>query len=183
MLTIGDRLPAFRLKAAGPEAEPGMPLPELTDESFPGQWKLLFFWPKDFTFVCPTEILGFDAAFEEFAARNCAIIGASTDTDAVHVAWRLSRADLGRVRFPWLADHNKRLASALGILDPAEGVARRATFLVDPDNIIRFVYVTDDGVGRSPEEVLRVLDALQTGALCPCGWKPGDETIDPKRAA
>ncbi len=178
MLTVGDRLPAFDLKAVSGTSIPAEDFPRLTEKSFPGKWLLLFFWPKDFTFVCPTEIIGFGAMADEFAARNCQILGASTDTDFVHLAWRNSREDLANVPYPWLADNKKELAGALGILEREEGVALRATFLVDPEGIIRMVQVNDLSVGRNPQEVLRVLDALQSGALCPCNWHKGEATID-----
>ena len=174
MLTVGDRFPAFRLKAvASKEAK----FEELTEQSFPGQWKIYFFWPKDFTFVCPTEIVGFGALDGDFKDRDAQLIGGSTDSEFVHHAWRASREDLGKLAFPWVADIKKELAGALGILDKEEGVAKRATFVVDPDGIIRFVDVTDMSVGRNPQEVLRVLDALQTDELCPCNWKQGEDTI------
>jgi peroxiredoxin (alkyl hydroperoxide reductase subunit C) len=174
MLTVGDRFPAFRLKSV---ASKDAKFEEITGESFPGQWKIYFFWPKDFTFVCPTEIVGFGALDGDFKDRDAQLIGASTDSEFVHHAWRASRDDLGRLAFPWLADIKKELAGALGILDKEEGVAKRATFVVDPEGIIRFVDVTDMSVGRNPQEVLRVLDALQTDELCPCNWKKGEETI------
>ena len=174
MLTVGDRFPAFRLKAvASKEAK----FDEITDRSFAGKWTIYFFWPKDFTFVCPTEIVGFGALDGDFKDRDAHLIGGSTDSEFVHHAWRASREDLGNLAFPWVADIKKELAGALGILDAAEGVAKRATFVVDPEGIIRFVDVTDMSVGRNPQEVLRVLDALQTDELCPCNWKKGEETI------
>jgi len=174
MLTVGDRFPAFRLKAVSSK-EPKFE--EVTDQSFGGTWKIYFFWPKDFTFVCPTEIVGFGALDGDFKDRDAQLIGASTDSEFVHAAWRQSREDLGKLGFPWLADIKKELAGALGVLDKEEGVAKRATFVVDPQGIIRFVDVTDMSVGRNPQEVLRVLDALQTDELCPCNWKQGEETI------
>jgi len=174
MLTVGDRFPAYRLKSvAANEAS----FEEITEASFPGQWKVYVFWPKDFTFVCPTEIVGFAALERDFKDRDVRLIGASTDSEFAHHAWRNSRADLGKVAYPWLADIKKELATALGVLDKEEGVAKRATFVVDPAGIIRFVDVTDMSVGRNPQEVLRVLDALQNDALCPCNWKKGEETI------
>ncbi len=179
MLTIGDTLPPFRLKAVTADSAPDRDFDHIDDAQLRGRWTLLFFWPKDFTFVCPTEILGFDALHEEFEKRDCRVLGASTDTDFVHLAWRNSREDLKAVRFAWLADSSKSLSSALGILEPGEGVARRATFLIDPDGTIRFVYVTDMDVGRDPGEVLRILDALQAKALTPCGWRPGLPVIAP----
>jgi len=149
----------------------------ITDKDYPGKWKLYFFWPKDFTFVCPTEIAAFGKKNGEFADRDCQILGGSIDSEFVHLAWRTHHPDLKDLPFPMLADGKRELTSALGVLDPAEGVAQRATFLVDPEGIIRFVYVTDLSVGRNPEEVLRVLDALQTDELCPCGWQKGEPVL------
>lgn len=174
MLTVGDRFPAYSLKAvASTEAE----FPVMTETSHPGQWTVYVFWPKDFTFVCPTEILAFADLDGEFRDRDAQLIGVSTDSDFVHLAWRKSREDLGKVPYPWLSDINKELSGALGILEAGEGVAKRATFVVDPDGIIRFASVTDMNVGRNAQEVLRVLDALQTDDLCPCNWEKGQQTI------
>ena len=179
MLTVGNTLPAFDLKAVKDNNLPADDFPRITNEDLKGKWSILFFWPKDFTFVCPTEIVAFNELVEEFEDRDATLIGASTDTDFVHLAWRQSRDDLGAVSFPWLADVKKELSSALGILDQEEGVALRATFIVDPDGIIRFASVNDLSVGRNPAEVLRVLDALQTDELCPCNWTAGDDVLKP----
>jgi alkyl hydroperoxide reductase subunit AhpC len=176
MLTIGDRFPAFDLQAVV-SRDPDDAFVRVTDTDYPEKWKLVFFWPKDFTFVCPTEIAGFGRYFEQFAERDCQVLGASIDSEYVHLAWRQQHPDLRDLPFPMLSDVKRELTSALGILDRREGVAMRATFLVDPQGIIRFVDVTDLNVGRNPEEVLRVLDALQTDELCPCNWKPGQATL------
>jgi alkyl hydroperoxide reductase subunit AhpC len=176
MLTVGTKFPQFKLKAVT-QGDMKTAFTEVTDASFPGKWKVVFFWPKDFTFVCPTEIVGFNDLAQEFEDRDAQLIGGSIDSEFVHFAWRQSREDLAKVQFPWLSDGKRELTQALGILDPQEGVAQRATFIVDPDNIIRFVMVTDLNVGRNPQEVLRVLDALQTDELCPCNWKQGEETL------
>ena len=175
MLTIGDKFPSFDLKAT--VTLDTLDFPRITDKSYPGKWLMVFFYPKDFTFVCPTEIKGFSDVNDQFADRDTQILSCSTDTEFVHKAWRESHADLKNLKFPMLADTNKKLCRALGILDEEEGVAQRATFLVDPNGVIQFVYVTAGSVGRNPQEVLRVLDALQTDELCPCNWKKGDETI------
>lgn len=177
MLTVGDKLPAFDLKAVSGTQVPADDFPRLTHESHLGKWTILFFWPKDFTFVCPTEIVAFNELNEDFEDRDAVLLGASTDTDFVHLAWRQSREDLAAVNYPWLADVKKELSEALGILDKEEGVALRATFIADPNGIIRYASVNDLSVGRNPQEVLRVLDALQTDELCPCNWNPGDETL------
>ena len=145
--------------------------------SKPASGRSCFFWPKDFTFVCPTEIAAFGKLNGEFADRDAQVLGVSTDSEFVHLAWRSNHADLKDLPFPMLADIKRELRRALGILDKNEGVALRATFIVDPEGIIRFVSVNDLSVGRNPQEVLRVLDALQTDELCPCNWQKGEETL------
>ena len=176
MLTIGEKFPSFSVTATMGLAH-GKEFKDITDESYPGKWKLYFFWPKDFTFVCPTEIAGFAALNTEFDQRDCQILGCSIDSEYVHLAWRSQHPDLRELPFPMLSDLKRNLCEQLGILDLNGGVAQRATFLVDPEGVIRFVYVTDGSVGRSPQEVLRVLDALQTDELCPCNWKKGEVTL------
>jgi lipoyl-dependent peroxiredoxin subunit C len=176
MLTVGDKLPEFSLTAVSGK-DPKTAFAPATNASYPGKWLVLFAWPKDFTFVCPTEIVGFNELNGEFADRDAQLLGLSTDSDFVHLAWRQSRDDLGQVVFPWLADHKRELSGALGILDKSEGVALRATFIVDPEGVIRHVSVNDLSVGRNPREVLRILDALQTDELCPCNWQQGEETL------
>ena len=176
MLTVGDRLPAFDLNAVV-SIEPEKAFRRINDADNPGKWKVLFFWPKDFTFVCPTEIAAFGKLNAEFNDRDAVIYGVSIDSEFVHLAWRNNHPDLKGLPFPMLADIKRELSSALGVLDKQEGVALRATFIVDPEGVIRFVSVNDMSVGRNPEEVLRVLDALQTDELCPCNWKKGDEYL------
>lgn len=177
MLTIGDKLPFFELQAAV-SLEPGKEFETITDQSHPGKWRVLFFWPMDFTFVCPTEIAEFGRKNRDFADRDAQVLGASTDTHHVHLAWRKSHPDLKDLPFPMLADTKRELSQALGILHKEEGVALRATFIVDPDGIIRHVSVNDLDVGRNVDEVLRILDALQTDELCPCNWQQGDPTLE-----
>jgi lipoyl-dependent peroxiredoxin subunit C len=176
MLGVGTRFPEFSVTATVSTAK-GKEFAPLTDKDYPGKWKVVFFWPKDFTFVCPTEIAAFGKMNKEFADRDAQILGASVDSEFVHLAWRNNHADLKDLPFPMLADVKRELSTALGVLDPEAGVAQRATFVVDPENVIRFVYVTDLSVGRSPAEVLRVLDALQTDELCPCNWQKGQDTL------
>src|SRR5262249_51874728 len=136
-----------------------------------------FFWPKDFTFVCPTEIVAFGKLSKEFKDRDAVLYGISTDTEFVHLAWRQNHADLKDLSIPMLADTKRELSTALGVLPKDEGVPLRATFIADPEGIIRFVSVNDLSVGRNPQEVLRVLDALQTDELCPCNWQKGEEVL------
>ena len=176
MLSVGARFPQFKLKAVV-STETKNAFTEISNDTYAGKWLCVFFYPKDFTFVCPTEIAGFAAANQAFADRDCQILAGSTDSEFVHHAWRTHHKDLNALPFPMLADVKRELTTALGILDKEEGVAQRATFLVDPNGVIRFVYVTDLSVGRNPQEVLRVLDALQTDELCPCNWKKGDATL------
>jgi lipoyl-dependent peroxiredoxin subunit C len=176
MLGVGEKFPDFELKAVV-SLDQGNAFKDITLDDYRGKWKVVFFWPKDFTFVCPTEIAAFGRLNQEFADRDAQVLGGSTDSEFVHLAWRKNHEDLRDLPFPMLADVKRELTSKLGILDVREGVAQRATFIVDPDNIIRFVMVTDLGVGRSTEEVLRVLDALQTDELCPCNWQKGEETL------
>ena len=174
MLTIGDKIPAFDLAAV---VSTEKAFERITEASNPGKWKVLFFWPKDFTFVCPTEIAAFGKLNADFYDRDALIYGISTDSEFVHLAWRNNHADLKDLPFPMLSDIKRELSQALGVLDRKEGVALRATFIVDPEGVIRFVSVNDMNVGRNPGEVLRVLDALQTDELCPCNWKKGDEFL------
>jgi peroxiredoxin (alkyl hydroperoxide reductase subunit C) len=176
MLTVGDKLPAFRLQAAV-DLEKGKEFREITESSHPGRWLVLFYWPMDFTFICPTEIAEFARRNRDFADRDAQVLGASTDTHFVHLAWRRSHEDLRDLPFPMLADTRRELATALGILHKEDGVALRATFIVDPDGVIRWVGVNDLSVGRNVPEVLRVLDALQTDELCPCNWQKGEATL------
>jgi len=179
MITVGDKFPQFQLKATVAN-DINSAFKELTTESFQGKWLVVFFWPKDFTFVCPTEIVEFGKLYNEFADRDAQILGGSTDSEFAHLAWRNQHPDLKELPFPMLADVKRELTLSLGILDSQEGVAQRATFIVDPHGITRFVMVTDRNVGRNPHEVLRVLDALQTDKLCPCNWKQGEDTIEVK---
>jgi peroxiredoxin (alkyl hydroperoxide reductase subunit C) len=176
MLTIGDKFPAFDLKAVA-TSDPKTAFTPITGNTDAGKWKVVFFWPKDFTFVCPTEIAAFGKLNKEFNERDAVVYGVSTDSEFVHLAWRQNHPDLKTLPFPMLADLKRELSSALGILDKAEGVCLRATFIVDPEGIIRFVSVNDLSVGRNPQEVLRVLDALQTDELCPCNWQKGDDVL------
>jgi peroxiredoxin (alkyl hydroperoxide reductase subunit C) len=176
MPTVGQQFPEFRLKAVV-SLEPGHEFAELTKHSHPDRWRVVFFWPMDFTFVCPTEIAEFGRRHPEFHARGAELLGASTDTHYVHLAWRQSHPDLRDLPFPMLADTKHELCSALGILHPDEGVALRATYIIDPAGVIRFVSVNDLDVGRNVDEVLRVLDALQTGGLTPCNWKRGEPNL------
>lgn len=176
MLTVNDPFPSFSLTAVVSQ-EPGKQFVELTERSFEGKWRVVFFWPKDFTFVCPTEIAAFGKLARDFADRDAQLLGVSIDSEYVHLAWRGSHPDLKDLPFPMVADLKRELSAACGVLDRREGVALRATFVVDPEGVIRFASVNDLSVGRNPQEVLRVLDALQTDELCPCNWQKGQDTL------
>jgi peroxiredoxin (alkyl hydroperoxide reductase subunit C) len=176
MLSVGTSFPSFELTAVV-DLDLKNAFQQLTDQSYAGKWKVYFFWPKDFTFVCPTEIAAFGQMNNMFLERDAQVLGASIDSEFVHWAWRNQHPDLKDLPYPMLSDIKHELSAALGILDPKAGVSQRATFIVDPENVIRFVYVTDLSVGRDPQEVLRVLDALQTDEFCPCNWHKGEETI------
>ncbi len=175
MLTVGDKFPEFELKATVSE-DLSTAFETIRHDQYTGKWLVVFFWPKDFTFVCPTEIAEFGRQNEQFADRDTQVLGCSVDSEFVHLAWRNDHKDLRGLPFPMLADIRKDLSSALGVLDP-EGVAKRATFIVDPEGLIRFASVTDMNVGRNVNEVIRVLDALQTDELCACNWQAGDENL------
>jgi peroxiredoxin (alkyl hydroperoxide reductase subunit C) len=176
MLTVGDQWPAFDLQAVV-SRDKDQAFTTLTQESFPGKWKVLFLWPMDFTFVCPTELAGFGRRNGDFADRDVQVLGASTDTQFVHLAWRNQHPDLAELPFPMLADTRRELSQALGVLHKTEGVPLRATFIVDPQGVIRHVSVNDLSVGRSVDEVLRIVDALQSDELCPCNWQKGEPTL------
>ncbi|HXQ32069.1 MAG TPA: peroxiredoxin [Steroidobacteraceae bacterium] len=176
MLGVGQKFPEFSLTGVVSN-DLGSAFQRIDAPSLRGKWAVVFFWPKDFTFVCPTEIAAFGKLNKEFQARDARIFGASTDSEFVHLAWRKDREELRNLPFPMLSDVKRDLATALGIIDREAGVAQRATYIVDPEGVIRFVYVTDLSVGRNPDEVLRVLDALQTDELCPCNWTKGEDTL------
>ena len=178
MLGVGEKFPIYSVTATV-SRDKNKAFETITNESYPGKWKVYFFWPKDFTFVCPTEIAAFGKINNEFQDRDTQVLGGSVDSEFVHLAWRNNHDDLRDLPFPMLADVKRDLTEQLGILDPAAGVAQRATFIVDPEGIIRFVYVTDLSVGRNPQEVLRVLDALQSDELCPCNWTQGEDFLRP----
>jgi alkyl hydroperoxide reductase subunit AhpC len=177
MLTIGQAFPAFNMKGVISSNVQNAFI-DVSDKSYQNKWQVFFFWPKDFTFVCPTEIAEFGRLNAEFIDRDTQLVGVSTDSEFVHLAWKQHKDELRDLPFPMLADVKRELSGALGILDKNEGVAQRATFIVDPQGIIRFVMVTDLNVGRNAQEVLRVLDALQTDELCPCNWQKGEQTLE-----
>jgi peroxiredoxin (alkyl hydroperoxide reductase subunit C) len=184
VLSIGDGFPEFSLTALVPgrlgdikASKPEDYFTTIDPKSYAGKWLVVFFWPKDFTFVCPTEIAEFGRLNPDFADRDTQVLGASVDSEFVHYAWRIQHQDLLNLPFPMLSDVKRELASELGVLGD-DGVAQRATFVIDPDGVIQFAMVTAGSVGRNPSEVLRVLDALQSEELCACNWQKGQPTIN-----
>lgn len=175
-VSVGAQFPTFSKKAVV-SIEKGKEFQQIGNDIHAGKWMVMFWWPKDFTFVCPTEIAEFNKKYSDFSDRDTILIGASTDSEFVHLAWRNNHDDLRDLRFPMLADTSKSLAEELGILQSEEKVAYRATYIVDSEGIVRWVSINDLSVGRNVEEVLRVLDALQTDELCPCNWQKGEETL------
>ncbi|WP_046368855.1 peroxiredoxin [Flavihumibacter petaseus] len=178
VLSLGAEFPAFNKKSVV-SIEKGKEFYDLSYDEIKnaGKWLVMFWWPKDFTFVCPTEIAEFNKHYNDFVDRDTVLVGASTDSEFVHLAWRNNHDDLRGLQFPMLADTSKTLAEELGILEESEKIAYRATFIVDPQGIIRWVSLYDLNVGRNVKEVLRVLDALQTDELCPCNWQKGEATL------
>lgn len=173
MKTIDDKLEPFNITGVKPgfnnHEENGVSAFEsITENSFPGKWKVIYFYPKDFTFVCPTEIVGFDKLVKEFTERNTVLLGGSTDNEFVKLAWRREHPALSKLGHYQFADIKGSLIGQLGIRDKDIGVALRATFIIDPDNRIQHVSVNNLKVGRNPEEVLRILDGIQTNNLCLC---------------
>jgi lipoyl-dependent peroxiredoxin subunit C len=182
MKTIGDKLEAFKVTGVKPgfnnNEENGVSaFEDITEKSFPGKWKVIYFYPKDFTFVCPTEIVGFAKLNSAFAERDAVLMGGSTDNEHCKLGWRRAHPDLNKLNHYMFADPTGNLVDQLGVRDKNEGVALRATFIVDPDNTIQHVSVNGLDVGRSPDEVLRILDGIQTDELCPCNRTVGGATL------
>ncbi|HEX9146392.1 MAG TPA: peroxiredoxin [Candidatus Binatia bacterium] len=168
MLRVGDRAPDFTL--------PGIFQGKVSDYSinnYKEKWLVLFFYPADFTFICPTEVTGFSKMVKEFRAENAEILGVSVDSVTSHRSWS---DELGGINYPLLSDEGKKISRAYGVLDEDEGVALRATFLINPNGEVAYVVISHVNVGRSVEETLRVLKALRTERLCPSDWKPGEAT-------
>ena len=173
MLTVGQKFPSFNVRAC--TGNNNSDLVELSNLSNAGKWKVFIFYPKDFTFVCPTELVEFGKKIRDFADRDTVVLGGSTDNEFSHLAWRKSHNDLQKLPYPLIAA--QKLAVDLGILDPDAHVCLRATFIVDPQDTIQWAAAYNLNVGRSVEETLRVLDAIQSDELCPCNWKQGDEFL------
>ena len=182
MKTVGDKLEPFKVTGVQPgftqHEENGVSaFEDITESSFPGKWKVIYFYPKDFTFVCPTELIGFNQLSAEFESRDAVLMGGSSDNEYVKLAWRRENPDLEKLTHFQFSDTSGALIDQLGIREKTEGVALRATFIVDPDNVIKHVSVNNLAVGRNPHEVLRTLDALQTEEPCACGREVGGKTL------
>ena len=179
MKTVGHKLEKFAITGVKP-GQPEDAFFDITDESFAGKWKVIVYYPKDFTFVCPTEIVAYDKLTRDFNDRDAVLLTGSTDNEFCKVAWQKSHPDLAKIIHTQFADTQRgelSLINQLGVFYAPAGAALRATFIVDPDNVIQHVTVNNLNVGRSPEETLRVLDALQTGELCACNRSVGGETL------
>lgn len=170
MLTVGIAAPDLDLIGAGKGMVGRYRLKDYT-----GGWVVLFFYPADFSFICPTEVTGFQRLYAKFSATGCEVFGVSVDPPETHLAWA---KELGGIDYPLLSDQDKAVCRAYGALDEREGRALRATFVIDPDGVIQYALVSHKNVGRSVEETFRVLKALQTGRHCPTGWRPGEPTLE-----
>jgi peroxiredoxin (alkyl hydroperoxide reductase subunit C) len=184
MKTVGNKLEKFAITGVRP-TQPEDAYFTITDESFPGKWKVIVYYPKSFTFVCPTEIVGYDKLFQDFEDRDTVLLTGSTDNEFCATAWQNAHVDLKKIRHIQFADTqrwnpdtgNLSLVEQLGVFYAPAGAPLRATFIVDPDNVIQHITVNNLNVGRSPEETLRVLDSCQTGELCSCNRAVGGETL------
>jgi peroxiredoxin (alkyl hydroperoxide reductase subunit C) len=172
MLRVGDKAPDFSLK--------GVLRGNISDysiQAYWGKWLILFFYPADFTFICPTEVSGFSKFAREFRLEGAEILGVSVDPVESHRKWAV---ELGGLEYPLLSDEEKTVSRLYGVLDEKEGVCLRATFIINPTRDITYLVVSHANVGRSVEETLRVLKALRSERLCPSDWKPGEATGDLK---
>jgi len=180
MKTVGDKLEHFTITGVKP-GQPDDAFFTIDENSFSGKWKVIAFYPKDFTFVCPTEIVAYDKLNQDFADRDAVLLTGSTDNEFCKIAWQKAHDDLGKITHVQFADtsrsYDKSLSSQLGIFDFDANACLRATFIVDPNNVIQHVTVNNLDVGRNADEALRVLDALQTGELCPCNRAIGGATL------
>lgn len=168
---IGSPAPAFTL-----EGVVDLQIKKVSLADYRGKWVILFFYPADFSFVCPTEIKGFNQALPDFRQANAEVLAVSVDSKFSHLAWIKSGA-LDKLDYPLLSDFSKQVARAYGVLNEESSAARRGLFIIDPSGVVQYQVVHSDKIGRSIEETLRVLQALQTEELCPLNWKPGQKTI------
>ncbi|MGH7736814.1 MAG: peroxiredoxin [Candidatus Tyrphobacter sp.] len=179
---VGKPAPSFTLPSTKGATGPGDLGEPISLADYRGKWLVFFFYPLDFTLVCPTEIRAFSDKYDAFKGLDAEILGCSTDSVYSHWAWLTlprERNGIEGTRYPLAADFTKEVARAYGVLDESSGAAQRGLFIVDPNGLLRYAVVADENVGRSAEETLRVLQALQTGALCPADWKPGAKLLQP----
>ncbi len=169
---VGQEAPVFEDLATYHQGE--FKTASLAD--YEGKWLVLFFYPRDFTFICPTEIQEFGQHYEDFLKLNCEVIAASTDSEHSHKAWFETDDRLKGVKYPIIADTTQELSDIYNVLDD-DGAAQRGTFVIDPEGVLRYVLVSDGSVGRNTQEILRVVEALQTGERCPANWHKGDATL------
>lgn len=169
MVQVGQPAPEFEAEAVSGDQFTSVKLSD-----YRGKWLVLFFWPLDFTFVCPTEVTAFSRRLEEFRELGAEIVGASIDSKYTHLAWK---EKIGEIRYPMASDITKEISSSYGVLREAEGISLRGLFVIDPEGVLRYEVVHDLSVGRNVDEVLRVIRALQTGELCPINWEEGMETL------
>ena len=177
MKTVGDKLEPFVITGINPGSDQFF---DITERSYPGKWKVIVYYPKDFTFVCPTEIVAYDKLARDFEDRDAVLLTGSTDNEFCKLAWQNAHEDLKKIVHTQFADTQRgdlSLINQLGVFYAPAGAALRATFVVDPDNVIQHVTVNNLNVGRSPEETLRVLDGCQTGELCACNRQIGGATL------
>ncbi|HIH24674.1 TPA: peroxiredoxin [Candidatus Woesearchaeota archaeon] len=174
MIKVGEKAPTFDA-----ECYHNGQITRISSNDYKKNWIVLFFYPRDFTFVCPTELKAFARKEPEFKKLNAVVISASTDSAFSHKAWM--EQDLPDVKYPIIADTNHSISRAYDVLIEETGAALRGTFIIDPDGILQYAVVSNLNVGRSTDETLRVLEALQTGGLCPMDWHAGEETLDKKK--
>ncbi len=181
MYSVDKKLPEFSLEAYFPGKDA---VGTVSSRSMRGKFYVLFFYPADFTFVCPTELADMNRRYEEFIKAGAEVVGVSTDTVFTHKAWIETEELLRGIRYPMAADHNGKFSRELGIYDEEKGVAQRAAFIVDPEGILRAADITADAIGRSAGEILRKAKALQfvrthAGKVCPASWDEGAPTLTP----
>lgn len=181
-LLVGEKAPDFKGTAlVGGDATaltPANAFAQISLDDYKGKWVVLFFYPLDFTFVCPTEIESFGKHYEEFKALNCEVIACSTDSHFSHLAWRSSHPGLRNLPYPMLADFTRETARNYEILKEATGYALRGLYVIDPEGKLQYSVIHPEAVGRNTKEVLRVIEALQSGKLTPCEWNPGEDTLN-----
>ncbi len=171
-LQVGQKVSDFAAQALMGDGS----FKEVKLSDYKGKWLVLFFYPLDFTFVCPTEIQGFNKHYDEIKKLGAEVVAASTDSVYSHKAW--TESSLGKIQFPILGDTGHQVAKTFNVLIPEKGIALRGTFIIDPNGILKSATVNDLSAGRSVDETIRTLQALQSGKLTGCGWKPGEKTLN-----